>query len=143
VANSSQITADIAKFNESNLTYAQASSTIGGILNRVAEIRQQAVQLAAELGIMARALPDIRSVSARSAAMESISQRLSLVSSLIEYTDDVTNFATALRLNLENGVNNDKEITQLIKDINAEVETINQLNRQSNESMERFDQLAR
>jgi hypothetical protein len=144
VVTTNEVAADIVRLNEENpATYAQASSTIIGIADKAEKIRLQAIDLTHELGIMATALPGVRSEEARLAALESISRRLDLVSSLTLYTRRLKALANALQLNLQSGVDNDEDIAQLITDINEEVQAINRLNMEANDSMDMFEALLR
>ena len=143
VSNSNEIVFSIAHINDNASSYSEVSSTISDILGKVSDIRDQAIQLSGQLSIMTQALPNIRSAPAQEAALESISQRLALVSDLITYTDEVTQLANALRAHIESHAQNTADIKQLINEINAEVTAINNFNRIANESMDKFDSLLR
>ena len=140
VSDTNDVAAAIMRLSgTSTPTRADASSTIGEILDKVTETRALAIDLSSELGKMSQALPGIRVPDARDAAVESISQRLALVSDLISYTEEVTRLAAALRLHLEQGTSNRQAIAALIEQINSQITAINNLNRTANESMDRFD----
>ncbi len=143
VSSSNDIALSVAGLSSPTSTPRQVSSTIGEVSVKVAEVRSQAVELARTLEAMTNAVQNIRHSEAQQAALQAISHRLALVSHLITYTDEVTRLTLAIRLRLENGIQNSKDIANLIKEINAEVAAVNSFGRQADEAMERFDSLLR
>jgi hypothetical protein len=101
------------------------------------------LELAGTLDAMARAVIEIRSPEAQQAALKAISQRLELVGRLESYTDQVTRLVVAMRLRLDNGIQNNSDIAKLVKQINAEVAAVNEASRSADELMAKFDSLLR
>lgn len=143
ISNSNDIAASVAKLSSPTSTPAQASSTLGEVLAKTTEVHNQAIELAATLEAMTRAVQGIRMAEAQQAALKAISQRLNLVSRLINYTDDINRLAIAIRLHLETNFQNSKEISNLIRQINSEVAAANSLSGLADESMAEFDALLR
>ena len=143
ISNSNDIAILVAKLSSTTSTPAQASSTLGEVLVKVDEVHSQAVELAATLETMIKAVQDIRMAEAQQAALQAISQRLNLVSRLTNYTDDINRLATAIRLHLKTNAQNSKEIANLIRQINSEVAAANSLSGLADESMAKFDALLR
>jgi hypothetical protein len=143
ISNSNDIAASVAKLSSTTSTPAQASSTLGEVLTKTTEVHNQAIELAATLETMTKAVQGIRLAEAQQAALQAISQRLNLVSRLINYTDDINRLATAIRLHLKTNSQNSKEIANLIRQINSEVAAANSLSTQADESMAKFDALLR
>lgn len=143
VASSNDIVLSVAQLGSPTSTPSRVSSTISEVTDRVIEVRGQAVELAATVEAMTRAVQDIRSPDAQQAALQSISYRLELVGHLITYTNEVNRLADAMRLRLQNGARNSEDIAALIKEINTEVAAVNDFSRLADEAMERFDSLLR
>lgn len=143
VASSNDIAASVAKLSSTTSTPAQASSTLGEILAKVAEVHSQAIELSVTLGTMTRAVQGIHSVEAQQAAVQAISRRLALVGRLINYTDDVNQLALAIRLRLESGIQKKDDIANLIRQINSGIAAANDLSRQADEAMAKFDSILR
>jgi chromosome segregation ATPase len=143
VSNSNQIASLVAQLGSPTSTPKQVSSTLGEVTTKVSQVRGQAVELAGTLEQMTKAVQDIRSEEARQFALDAISNRLTLVSHLITYTDAVSRLAIAIRQRLETGARNSGEIDKLIKEINAEIAAVNRLSSLADEAMFRFDELLR
>lgn len=143
VANSNEIAASIARLSSPTSTPLQVSSTLGEIATKVSEVRAKDLELAGTLDAMARAVIEIRSPEAQQAALKAISQRLELVGRLESYTDQVTRLVVAMRLRLDNGIQNNSDIAKLVKQINAEVAAVNEASRSADELMAKFDSLLR
>src|SRR5579864_2102684 len=65
--------------------YGNALTATGDLVTKSQEIRDQAIQLSAEIEQMTTALSNISNLDARQAALESISNRLALINQLINY----------------------------------------------------------
>src|SRR3989344_6339577 len=76
---------DLAEINklDQNRNYTEALNLASEVIKRSQEIRDQAILLSTEVEKMTKALSDIRSFDARQAALESIANRLALISRLI------------------------------------------------------------
>jgi methyl-accepting chemotaxis protein len=143
ILSSNDIAALVARLSSPTSTPAAVSSTLGEITARVTEVRGQAIELTGTLEAMTKSVQDIRLEEARQVALQAVSYRLILVSRLVTYTDEVRRLVVAMRLRLENGTQNSKEISKLIKEINAEVAAVNKVSRLADESMAEFDRLLR
>lgn len=143
ISNSNDIAGLVAKLSSPTSTYAQASSTLGEVLIRVDEVHGQAIELAATLETMTKAVQGLRSMEAQQAALRAISQRLNLVSRLTNYTEYIDRLAAAIRLRLLTGAANSEEIANLVRQINSEVSAANSLSVQADGSMSEFDALLR
>lgn len=108
------------------------------LIKQSEEIRNQAVLLSEEVQKMTQALSKINSFEARQAALESISSRLALITRLISYSNYLSDLLNALRERFS-GVPGDHQVINTINQINAEVNAINNFNREASEAMERFD----
>jgi len=106
------------------------------------EIRDEAVKLSQELEKMTRALSDIRPDEARHAALESISNRLALITHLINYSAYLGELLEALRTRFS-GAPLTEDVAVLVVRVNAEVTEINNFNARATEAMERFDAIIR
>ena len=141
IVNSNDIATSVARLGSPTSTPAEASSTLGHVLDKVDEVHDQAVELSAALETMTRDVQNIHIAEAQQMALQAISQRLAFVSRLVNYTDYVNRLAVAIRLHLESGAQNSDMIKQLIRQVNSEVTAANSLSTQADESMAKFDSL--
>ncbi len=107
-------------------------------IERSKGIRTQAVELSNQVSKMTASLSDISSFEARQAALEAISNRLALISRLINYSDYLNQLLVALETKFS-GKSGKKEIEKLLSQINAEVTAVNNFDRQATQDMNRFD----
>ena len=118
--------------------YPEALNVVLKTIEKSKEIRDEAVRLSGEMEKMTKALSEIDSAEARQAALESISNRLALLSRLINYSGYLSNLLEGLRDGLL-GKRPVGEITALVNQVNAEVIAINNFNAQAGQAMDRFD----
>ncbi len=99
VNTSNQSTAALEQINkydqQGNYTAALASTT--DLINQSAGLRDEAVQLSAQVSQMTKDLSNINSGAAQQAALESISSRLALINELITYSNDLDRLLTVLQ----------------------------------------------
>ena len=118
--------------------YSQALALTNELIRQSNQIRDEALKLSSELEAMARALPKIKSEEARQAALDSISNRLALITRLLNYSQNLQELLTTLRGRFA-GESQGKQVGSIINSINAEVTAINNFNRVATESMDKFD----
>ena len=121
--------------------FTEALNVTQGLIEKSKEVRKKAVELSAQLEQQTSALSSVSSDDARAAALESISDRLALITKLINYSDSLADLLSALQARFtgaEAGQDSSK-VTQLIQEINSEVTAINHFNRQASQAMDRFD----
>src|SRR3989344_1107929 len=141
ISNSNSIATLVARLSSVTSTPAQASSTLGEVLTKVGDVHDQAIDLSTTLEVMTKAVQDVRMAEAQAAALRAVSYRLSFVSRLVNYTEDVNRLALAIRLRLDSGIQNREEIANLILKINSEVAAANSLSDQADEAMDQVDAL--
>jgi hypothetical protein len=124
---------------ERNFTEALTMTT--EVVKQSQEIRNLAVELSVEVEKMTKALTDIKSFEARQAALESISSRLALITRLISYSNHLSQLLDELRIRFATQTARGSTVKNLVDQINAEVNAINNFNRQAGEAMERFDRI--
>jgi hypothetical protein len=121
----------------------EALKNIATVRGQAKDIRSLAVDLSKELDVMNTHLPDISSEEARQAGLESITDRLALLSRLITYTDEVNRLANALELHFTKNIGKSADIQKLVNDINSDVKAVNAFNSQAGQAMDRFDKIVR
>ncbi len=112
------------------------------LIERSEEVKKQANELSEQLEKMTGALSDVQDPEARALALESITDRLALISRLISYSDYLGQLLTNLRSRLSGQVTFGDTQT-LIDQINAEVTAINNFNRQAADAMDKFDKMVK
>lgn len=132
--------AEINKFDQAR-NYTEALNLATEVVKKSQEIRDQAIALSSEVEKMTRALSDIKSFDARQAALESIANRLALISRLINYSGYLGQLLDILRARFDGEYVRYGEAGLLIDQINAEVRAINNFNGQAAQAMERFDEV--
>ena len=105
-------------------------------------MKTRAQDLSAQLEKMTGALAEIESPEARALALESITDRLALISRLLSYSDYLSNLLTTLSDRFS-GMKDSTDVQKIIGQINAEVTAINNFNRQAGQAMDRFDEIVR
>lgn len=124
---------------DGNLTEALQKTTELAV--KSAEIRSRAVELSGELERMTSSLPKIKEEEAKQAVLESISNRLALISRLINYSDYVYQLLSVLRERFTNQYVEAGKVDSLISKINEEVQSVNTFNQSAVSAMEKFDKL--
>jgi len=140
---SNQSTLDLVKIGEydAQRNYTEALNLSTDVIKRSQEIRDQAVELSSQVEGMTRALNNLDLLEARQAALESISNRLALLSRLINYSGYLGQLLDILRSHFTGKVYDSREVSLLIDQINAEVRAINNFNDQAGQAMDRFDKI--
>lgn len=118
--------------------YTEALNVVTAVMQKNQEIRNQAVALSGEVEKMIKNLSEVKSFEARQAALEAISNRLALLSRLINYSGYLAQLLGALRDKFTH-TGSPQNVGYLVNQINAEVTAINSFNKQSIQAMERFD----
>lgn len=119
--------------------YEEALAAVTALSEKNENMREQAIRLSQEMEKMARALPQIESVEARDIALESINNRIELITRLISYNDGVMRLLNELRLKFSGAHFTGEDVAGLINQINLEVAAINDFNTRATEAMDRFD----
>lgn len=134
---------DLKQINEldqkQNLTEALTRTT--DVAKRSQTIRDLAIQLSNQLGTMAQSLSDIKSPEVRQAALEALSNRLALMSRLVNYSNYLGQLVDALQNRFTGNTVKGEQVAQIVDQINAEITAINNFNRQATDAMERFDKM--
>lgn len=111
------------------------------LATKSAEIRSKAVELSAELEKMTSSIPKIKKEESKQAVLDSVSNRLALISRLINYSDYVYQLLAVLRDRFTNQYVEYGKVDSLIAQINDEVEAVNTFNQSAISAMEKFDKL--
>lgn len=140
---SNQSVLDLVKINEldKNGDYTNALNLTTEVIKQSAAIRDQAVELSSRIETMTKALSDIDSLSARQAALEAITNRLALVSRLINYSGYLGQLLDTLRNHFTGASYGAHDVASLVDQINSEVRAINSFNNQATQAMGRFDKI--
>ncbi len=139
---SSESANDLARVNklEGERKFSEALDITSRMLTQSQEIRAQAVDLSKEIERMTLALPSIRPVGAQQAALSAITDRLALISRLINYSAGLEQLLGALRGRFM-GYPGNHQVQNIIEQINNEVTAINHFNSEAVKEMEKFDSL--
>ncbi len=124
-----------------NLTEALQKTT--ELATKSVEIRARAVDLSAEMEKMTSSLPKIKEEEAKQAVLDSVSNRLALISRLINYSDYVYQLLDVLRQRFTNQYVESGKVSSLISKINDEVQAINTFNQSAISAMEKFDAISK
>ena len=141
VSISGELKDQLAQINELDKQgrYAEALAKVTDVANRTQDIRAKAVELSGQLQIMTSALPKINNDDAKQAVLDSVSNRLALLSRLINYSDDVYQLLSVLRNKFSGVWQQPGQVATLVGEINAEVTSINAFNQSAMAAMSRFD----
>ncbi|HUZ93025.1 MAG TPA: hypothetical protein VNG29_03465 [Candidatus Paceibacterota bacterium] len=131
-----QINADDAKGD-----YTDAIALAQRVIAQSQDIRDQGVQLSNEVESMTKALSGVSSVDAQQAALESISNRLALISRLIDYSAYLEQLLETLQSHFAGQPQQGAQVQTLVDQINSEVSAINNFNAQAGQAMDRFDKI--
>jgi len=143
VNNSNQSTVElsaISKYDqEGDYTDALASTT--ALINQSAGLRDEAVQLSAQVTQMTNDLPSIKSQEAQQAALQSITVRLAVINELITYSNDLDKLLAILQARFSGTPQPNGAVTNMVSQINADVNLINNFNAQAGQAMDKFDSI--
>ncbi|MBU6500523.1 MAG: hypothetical protein KGJ89_03660 [Patescibacteria group bacterium] len=142
---SNQSVLDLSKINEldNRGSYTDALNMTTDVIKQSQQIRDQAVELSSQIEVMTKSLSDIDSLEARQAALEAISNRLALISRLINYSGYLGQLLDTLRNHFTGSKYDNNDITNLVDQINSEVRAINNFNNQATQAMDRFDSIVK
>jgi hypothetical protein len=138
---SNNISKDLERINQldQEKKYEEALNiNLNLIQDTIPELRSKATDLSKQLEKMAGALPKIDSEPARQDAIQSITNRMALISRLFSYSIYLGDLTNILRDHFRE-VPNAHSLSAVIAQINAEVTAINSFNRAASEAMNRFD----
>jgi hypothetical protein len=140
---SNGVWAELGKINklEEEGNYEGALTQTVERLKRTQEVKGKAIELSSQLERMTGALADIKSVGARQAALESITNRLALIGRLLSYSDYLGQLVNSLNRRFSGQALQPNHIKNLIAQVNAEVTAINSFNTQAGLAMDRFDEI--
>jgi flagellar basal body-associated protein FliL len=143
ISNSS--TAELAKINQDDQqrNYTDALTLTTDLINQSQQLRDQAVNLSNQIGIMTQSLSQINSFSAQQAALESISSRLALINQLINYSGDLDHLLTILQARFSGTHEPSGTVEGIVNQINTDVNAINNFNTQATQAMNQFDTIVR
>lgn len=132
--------AEISKYDQQG-DYTDALASTTALVNQATDLRDQAVQLSAQVEQMAKSLPGIKSPEAQQAAIESITSRLALINQLVTYSGDLGHLLNVLQLRFTGTPQPNGEVQGIVDQINADVNLINQFNVQAQQAMDKFDSI--
>ncbi len=120
--------------------YGDALNLISQELERNRQAREKAIDLSKQLELMVKNIPGISPSSAGQAALEALTSETALISRLISYNDYLVQLMELLRKKfLFQEKNGNGRVSELINKINEEARLINELDKNFNESMDKFD----
>ena len=124
---------------EGDYTDALASTT--ALISQDAGLRTEAVQLAAQVQQMSTEIPNIKSSDAQQAAVQSMTNRLAVINELITYSNDLDHLLAVLQSRFSGTPQPNTEVANIVSQINADVNMINNFNTQAGLAMDKFDSL--
>ncbi|MCX6702793.1 MAG: hypothetical protein NTW60_02910 [Candidatus Wolfebacteria bacterium] len=127
----------IAKLDEER-NYTGALVLVTEELQKNRTARGKAVELSNNLELMAENLSKISPISFGQKALEAVSSETTLISHLIAYNDYLNQLLDILRQKFSGRTQGDG-IPDLVKKLNNEAKTINDLNQKFNDIMKEFD----
>jgi hypothetical protein len=143
VNDSNQSTDELNAINkydqEGDYTDALASTT--ALINQSAGLRNEAVQLAAQVQQMSTDIPNIKSTDAQQAAVQSMTNRLAVINELITYSNDLDHLLAVLQSRFSGTPQPNTEVANIVAQINADVNMINNFNTQAGQAMDKFDSI--
>ena len=143
MSNSSTVElAQISK-DDQNGDYADALTLTTNLINQSQDLRDQAVELSNQIGIMTQSLSGISSFSAQQAALESISSRLALNNQLITYSSDLDRLLAVLQVRFSGKYEAPGTVQGIVNQINTDVNAINNFNTQGSVAMDQFDKIVK
>ena len=140
---SAKSAADLDKINQldKERKYAEALKLTADVIDQSREIRDKAVALSEQIGIMTKSLSGVNSLEARQALLDGITSRLALVSRLINYSAYLSQLLDVLRDHFDGVSFKEGDVAHLVDQVNSEVSAINSFNEQATQSMEKFDKI--
>lgn len=139
---SGQTAGNIAVISEfdKEAKYSDALNLISQELERNRQAREKAIELSKQLESMIKNIPKISPASASQAALEALTSETALISRLISYNDYLVQLMDILKKKfLFQEKDGNGRVLELINKINEEARMINELDKNFNKSMDKFD----
>jgi hypothetical protein len=142
---STSSTVELAKVNQDDQAgnYNDALTLTTNLITQSQQLRDQAVQLSNQIGIMTQSLSSINSFPAQQAALESISSRLALINQLINYSSDLDHLLEVLQARFSGQYEAPGTVNTIVNQINIDVNAINNFNAQATTAMAQFDKIVK
>ncbi len=143
ISNSS--TAELAAISKDDQSgnYTDALTLTTNLINQSQDLRDQAVSLSNQIGIMTQSLSSINNFNAQQAALESISSRLALINQLINYSGDLDHLLGVLQTRFSGKYVPAGTVQGIVNQINTDVNAINNFNAQGTAAMDQFDKIVK
>jgi hypothetical protein len=143
VSTSNQSTAELQKINELDQEgdYKDALTLTNGLITQSESLRNQAVQLSAQVQDMTQSLSSINNFDEQQAALESIASQLALINQLINYSGDLGHLSDVLQARFQGQSEPTGTVQGIVNQINTDVNAINNFNTQATQAMAQFDKI--
>jgi len=143
ISNSS--TDELAKVSQDDKQgdYTDALTLTTNLISQSQQLRDKAVSLSNQVGIMTQSLSQIDSVGAQQAALQSISSRLALINQLITYSNDLDRLLGVLQARFSGKYEPTGTVDGIVNQINTDVNAINNFNAQATQAMSQFDTIVK
>jgi hypothetical protein len=90
---------------------------------------------------MSTEIPNIKSTDAQQAAVQSMTNRLAVINELITYSNDLDHLLAVLQSRFSGTPQPNTEVANIVSQINADVNMINNFNTQAGQAMDKFDSI--
>ncbi len=143
VNNSNQSVTELDAINKYDQEgdYVDALASTTDLIKQSAGLRDEAVQLSAQVTQMTNDLPKIKSADAQQAALQSITIRLAVINELITYSNDLDHLLAVLQARFSGTPQPNGAVANIVSQINADVNLINNFNAQAGQAMDKFDSI--
>ena len=143
VSTSNESTAELQKINELDQEgdYKDALTLTNGLITQSESLRNQAVQLSAQVQNMTQSLSSINNFDEQQAALESIASQLALINQLINYSGDLGHLSDVLQARFQGQPEPTGTVQGIVNQINTDVNAINNFNTQATQAMAQFDKI--
>lgn len=121
--------------------YEDALNLIAKEIDHNRQAREKAISLSAQLEKMAQNISGIEPPEAAQIAIQAVSSETALISRLISYNDYLLQLLEVLRQKFSEEKNINGRIAELVAKINGESKAINDLDKNFNQLMAKFDKL--
>ncbi len=144
VGDLSSVSGDITQLQDLYHAHGSSSAALDVIVVATAkhqDARDKSILLATELETMARAIPDIHPEAAAQTALVAISSETALIGKLIsQYNESLGLLLVSLRNHFSGAQPQDAaQLNAMVDNINSQTQSINQLNDQFVQLMQKFD----
>lgn len=143
VGTSNSSTAELAQIDQYDKEgdYADALILTRNLVNQSQELRTQAIDLSGQIQIMTQSLSGVKDFTAQQEALEAISSHLALINSLVNYSGDLGKLLDTLQARFNGTPGTTGEVTNLVTQINTDINAINNFNNQAQQAMTAFDKI--